>query len=279
MNPVILHPALCKIVGQTRFSCFGIATSLREGKFWIKNNLTLLRNWPCVTFCLCVSDTVWVVRQADGFFVCFGAKPKQRVWTRDLERDRKWRRKGRSKRRQGQLTKKDGERQSTTKGRGERSALSWLSREWRSQQKSERRLLRPDELLRGWLTNARRCRHCWCLFVEVSHKIQASISLQMHRECKVSHIDFPFSCAWSWPKFVFVHLFFFSHSLGCIFCGRKEMWNILAEPTRWITGQEYYWFKEVDKYGVDHKGSITYICIYLHTYIHSFSYIFIDILI
>ena len=27
------------------------------------------------------------------------------------------------------------------------------------------------------------------------------------------------------------------------------MWNTLAEPSRWITGQEKYWFKEVDKYG------------------------------
>ena len=42
------------------------------------------------------------------------------------------------------------------------------------------------------LTNARRYQHCWCLFVEVSRKIKASVSLQIHGECKVSHTVFPF---------------------------------------------------------------------------------------
>ena len=32
MNPVILPPAMCKIVGQTRFFSLGEATSLGEGK-------------------------------------------------------------------------------------------------------------------------------------------------------------------------------------------------------------------------------------------------------
>ena len=42
------------------------------------------------------------VRRADDLFVCFGAKPKQRAWARDLPRDRKWTRRGRS---ESQLTK------------------------------------------------------------------------------------------------------------------------------------------------------------------------------
>ena len=67
-------------------------------------------------------------------------------------------RKGRSERRQeqlakeprkGQLAKGDAEMQSTSENRGERSALSGLSRECQSQQKSERRLLKPDELHRA----------------------------------------------------------------------------------------------------------------------------------
>ena len=49
---------------------------------------------------------------------------------------------------EGELAKGDVQRQSTTEGRGERSALSGLSRECQSQQKSERRLLKPDELHR-----------------------------------------------------------------------------------------------------------------------------------
>ena len=50
-------------------------------------------------------------------------------------------------------------------GRGERSALSWLSREWHHQQE-------PALFL---------------AFVEVSRKIPVCDSLQMHRECKVPH--------------------------------------------------------------------------------------------
>ena len=45
-------------------------------------------------------DTMGYVRQADDLFVCFGAKPKQRAWARNLPRDRKWTRRGRSERRQ-----------------------------------------------------------------------------------------------------------------------------------------------------------------------------------
>ena len=36
MNPIILPPAMGKIVGQTRFFSLGGATSLGEGKFWIQ---------------------------------------------------------------------------------------------------------------------------------------------------------------------------------------------------------------------------------------------------
>ena len=32
MNPIILPPAMGKIIGQTRFLCLGEAISLREGK-------------------------------------------------------------------------------------------------------------------------------------------------------------------------------------------------------------------------------------------------------
>ena len=36
MNPIILPPAMGKIVGQTRFFNRGEATSLGEGKLWIQ---------------------------------------------------------------------------------------------------------------------------------------------------------------------------------------------------------------------------------------------------
>ena len=36
MNPIILPPAMGKIVGQTRFFGLDEATSLGKGKFWIQ---------------------------------------------------------------------------------------------------------------------------------------------------------------------------------------------------------------------------------------------------
>ena len=36
MKPIILPPAMDKIVGQTEFFSFGEATSLGEGKLWIQ---------------------------------------------------------------------------------------------------------------------------------------------------------------------------------------------------------------------------------------------------
>ena len=39
MNPIILPPAMGKIVGQTRFFSLGEASSLGEGKLWIQNLL------------------------------------------------------------------------------------------------------------------------------------------------------------------------------------------------------------------------------------------------
>ena len=36
MNPIILPPAMGKIVGQTRFLSLGEATTVEEGKLWIQ---------------------------------------------------------------------------------------------------------------------------------------------------------------------------------------------------------------------------------------------------
>ena len=43
MNPIILPPAMGKIVGQTRFFSLGEATSLGEGKLWIQTCETPLK--------------------------------------------------------------------------------------------------------------------------------------------------------------------------------------------------------------------------------------------
>ena len=167
-------------------------------------------------------DTMGWVRQLDYLFICFGAKPKQRP---DLEISDKTGSGGgkegpRGDRgqlakepREGQLAKGDAERQSTRKNRGERSALSWLCREWQSQ-KSERRLLKPDELHGDRVNQHKKMSALLAHFVEVSSKIHVSVSLQMHGECKVTQNSL--SCAWSWHKPILFVCSFFSHSLGCI---------------------------------------------------------------
>ena len=165
--------------------------------------------WHYVTIVLGVCVCV---RRSDDLFVCFGAKPKQRAWGRDLPLDRKWRRRGRSQKGQKVSWRKKMER-----GRWKLSAevgrRRWKQSREGSQQKSEKRLLRPDDRRRG-----REKMSAWLVaFVEVLRKIHAGDSLQMHGECKVSQN--PLSCAWNWPKYI---LFVFSsfHPFGCIFCGR-----------------------------------------------------------
>ena len=73
-------------------------------------------------------------------------------------------------------------------------------------------------------------------FVEVSRKIPAHDSLQMHEKLNKFVTKLPF-LRLELTQVHIVRFFFFSHSVGCIFCGRKELWNTPAEPTRWITGQ------------------------------------------
>ena len=74
-------------------------------------------------------------------------------------------------------------------------------------------------------------------FVEVSRKICTHDSLQMHKELHKIVTELPF-LRLELTQVHIVRLFFFSHSLGCIFCRRKEMWNTLVEPTRWTNDKK-----------------------------------------
>ena len=98
---------------------------------------------------------------------------------------------------QGQLTKEDRERQSTTEARWRTVSRR---RQWRKTVKNELAFQ--------------------VSFVEVSRKIHVCDSLQMHGKCKVSQNTL--SCTWSWSKsMLFVCSSF--HPCGCILCGRCEM--------------------------------------------------------
>ena len=173
------------------------------------------------------------VCRSDDHLICFGSKPKQRDWARDLPRDQKWTRRGRSQKGQKVNWRRKTERGSWQQS-AEGSRRRWKQDREGSQQKSERQLLRPDDLQRGWV-NQRKMSAWLVAFVEVSRKIHAGDSLQMHGECKVSQNSL--SCAWNWPKSILFVCSSF-HPLGCIFCGRKEKWNTPAETTGWITGYE-----------------------------------------
>ena len=95
----------------------------------------------------------------------------------------------------------------------------WKQDREKRQQKSERRLLRPDDLHRGRVNQREKISAFFVTFVEVSRKIHVHDSLQMHGECKVSQNTL--SCAWSWHKSIlFVCSSFYP--LGCIFVAVKK---------------------------------------------------------
>ena len=73
-----------------------------------------------------------------------------------------------------------------------------------------------------------------CGFVEVLRKIHTHDSLQMHEKLHKIVTKLPFLRL----ELIQVHIvrLFFLH--GCIFGGRKKMWNTPAETTWWITGHE-----------------------------------------
>ena len=69
-------------------------------------------------------------------------------------------------------------------------------------------------------------------FVEISLKIHASVSLHMHKDCRVSQLNLP---ALELTQAHIVRLFFvlFSHSLDCISCSHKEMCDTPVGTNRW----------------------------------------------
>ena len=152
--------------------------------------------------------------------LCWG-ETHTKDWGRDLPRDWKWRKGGRSERRQRD--------QSTTESRRDQSAWDSSPGEGRSAEGGSER--------RQWVSIPSG-------FVEVSGKIHARDSLQMHKKRHKIVTQTSFSCAWSWPKSVFVHLFFFSHPLDCALHICNEMCNIPSrkweKTTRQITGYEKF---------------------------------------
>ena len=120
-------------------------------------------------------------RRSENLFVWFGAKPKQRFCARDIPRDRKWTREGRFQRRsREQLTKEDRKRQLKKQGRREQSVLDSSP----GKDGQQREAVREDSQRWVGIPSG---------FVEVSSKIYAHDSLQMHGKLhKKCHTDSPF---------------------------------------------------------------------------------------
>ena len=142
-------------------------------------------------------------RHSDDLFVCFGAKPTQRTEDQIL-------------RETGSVGGKEGPREdresrSTTESRREQLAVELVVQGKDGQQKEA---VREDS--QRWVSIPSG-------FVEVSRKIHARDSLQMHKRLHKSVTQTSLSCTWSWPKSVFVCLFFYSHLLCCTLRICKEM--------------------------------------------------------
>ena len=71
----------------------------------------------------------------------------------------------------------------------------------------------------------------WLVEISQKKKLHISDSLQMHKECIVSQLNF-FALELTQTHIVRLSVFLFSHSLDCISCGHKEMCDTPIGTTR-----------------------------------------------
>ena len=167
--------------------CFGIKIT-HEGWYTIKNKDYFYR--PCPRDLKC--DTMGGVRiclcecRSGNPFVCFGTRPTQRVWGEiSRETGSGWGKEG---------PREDRERLLKKEGKRDHSA-------WESSQEKEKGIQSTDVSMAGGFCGS---------FVRVN----ARVSLQNAQKVSPRLLS---SCAWSWPKPVFV-LLFFSSNLSDVFC-------------------------------------------------------------
>ena len=147
-------------------------------------------------------DTMWVDRQTDDPFVCLGAKPNKGL---GLEiSDRKWGRKGSWQRNQGKVSW----RGETQRGRRteQRDQSRWVSRrkQWGKTSQDELAFLVALKKFREKYTPSDSLRNARKAVQKKCHKTSLlALATDLSPYCSF--------------------VLFFSHSLGCISCGRKEM--------------------------------------------------------
>ena len=164
--------------------------------------------------------------------LCFGAKPSQRTEDKiSCETG-------------SGGPRVDRESQSKTESRREQS--SWVSSpgEGRSAEEGNERRQRWVSIPSG--------------FLEVSHKIHAHDSHQMHEQLHKSITQPSISCAWSWPRFVFVSLFFF-FTLSVVLCVSVKKCVIPLVGNHWTNHWPWeVWFNDIDIVGVGRPGVISH---------------------
>ena len=158
-------------------------------------------------------DTMKGVRQADDLFVCFGTKPNKGLSTRS-RRDWKWKRERQSEEleegtQRRQLAKGDAEEQLTLDSRRDQSAWDRVQEQWGKTSQDVSAFL-----MALW----KFCEGCTSALV---YRCTGNAVSRNHP-----------SCTWVNPSpyCSFVHLFFFSRSLGCISCAVKKCVIPLLEP-------------------------------------------------
>ena len=184
--------------------------------------------------CINICDTMGSIH------FCYGTKPTQRAWAWDW----KWRRKGRSQRRQSQLIKGGKREQSAWDSCPEKDTVG-RKRHWEDGSRAEKTVKRWVSIPSG--------------FVEVSHKYSPAIAYKCMESCTKGSHRLPPSCTWSWPKPVFVHLFF-SSTLLVVFCVsiQKCVMPLVGNHlmNHWPL---VVWFKEAKIVGVGQPGVLSHI--------------------
>ena len=165
---------------------------------------------------------------SENLFVCFGTKPTQRAWGRDLPQDRKWRKEGRSQRRQRVSWQRIAEENS-------RLEIAVQRRTQSTEGGSEKMEVGQSRDESAFLVALWKFR-----------KIHAHDSLQMHGELHKSvtnslllHLELTQVCVCS----------FVPPSQLCFVRICKEMCNVPGrrweKTTGWITGHEWFGLRKL----------------------------------
>ena len=173
---------------------------------------------------------MWVVRQADDSFVCFGAKPEKGFGLEISTRPEVGR---------------------------ERESLSWKKEptegSWRRETQGGRRPVdtghlrdQSDEIgsSRSEGRPVKMSRHSsWV--VEFSLEIHGSVSLHMHIGNAMLHNSSFLHLVLTQAHFVRLFFILSSHSLDCISCSHEEMCNTPIGTTRWSPVKKWNGLKKL----------------------------------